>query len=180
MKHVPNLLSAARLVLAPLLFFLLWRRSYSAALVLFVAAGVSDGLDGLLARRFAAGSRLGEYLDPVADKILLSGTFLTLALDGAIERWIAVVVLGRDVLILLFAVGGLLFTASLRRFPPSQWGKASTLVQIAFVVAVVAHLAGFASAPLVLPLQWLTVALTAWSGVDYAWRGISLVRRVPT
>ena len=104
-KLIPNLLSAARLALAPYLFWLLWRREYGAALAVCFVAGVTDGLDGFAARKFSAFSRLGGYLDPIADKVLLSGAFLTLALDGAIERWLAVLVLGRDAAILLFAAG---------------------------------------------------------------------------
>src|SRR5262249_55901559 len=108
-RVIPNLLSAARLAIAPFLFAVLWRREYGLALALCVIAGISDGLDGMLARRLGATSRFGAYLDPVADKILLSGAFLTLALDGAIEKWLAVLVFGRDVLILLLAVCGFVF-----------------------------------------------------------------------
>jgi cardiolipin synthase len=167
-KHLPNALSAARLALAPYFFLLLWRREYGAALAVFFIAGVTDGLDGFLARHFKSASRLGAYLDPVADKVLLSGAFLTLALDGAIETWLAVLVLGRDVLILLYAATAFLLTKSVRSFPPSIWGKASTAAQILFVLAVMLHFVGFATGFVVALLKWLTVALTAWSGVDYA------------
>jgi cardiolipin synthase len=165
LRYIPNLFSFARLALAPYVFALLWRRDYRLALVLFGVAGLTDWLDGLFARRFATTSRLGAVLDPVADKVLLSGSFLVLALTGAIETWVAVLVIGRDLLILLFAAGAFLFSKTRRDFPPSAWGKASTVVQVAFVLAVVAQIAST-----IVPLQWLTVALTAWSGVDYAWR----------
>lgn len=175
MRHIPNLLSAARLVLAPYLFVLLWRRQYALALAFSVVAGLTDGLDGLLARRFQVSSRLGAYLDPIADKVLLSGAFLTLALDGAIERWLAVVVLGRDVMILLFAVGAFLMT-SIRNFPPSIWGKASTAAQIAFIGVLLAHFAGFTGVFLVVAMKWLTAALACWSGGHYAWIALSMAR----
>src|SRR5579871_6531190 len=103
LRHIPNILSAARLALAPYLFVLLWRREYQLALAIIILAGITDGLDGLLARKLNANSRLGAYLDPIADKILLSGAFLTLALDGAIELWLAVLVFARDIVILLLA-----------------------------------------------------------------------------
>jgi cardiolipin synthase len=175
-KQLPNLLSALRLALAPYLFVLLWRRDYLPALAICIVAGVTDGLDGLLARKLGAHSRLGAYLDPIADKILLSGAFLTLALDGAIEIWLAVLVLGRDALILLFAAGAFLFTKSTRDFPPSFWGKASTAAQIVFILALILHLAGLADATLfaapfaaiVTLLKWLVAALAVWSGLDYA------------
>jgi cardiolipin synthase (CMP-forming) len=165
LKYIPNLFSLARLALAPYVFVLLSRRDYRLALVLFGIAGLTDWLDGVFARRFGTTSRLGAVLDPVADKVLLSGSFLVLALTGAIETWVAALVIGRDLLILLFAAGAFLVSKTRRDFPPSAWGKASTVVQIAFVLAVVGQLTS-----MIVPLQWLTVALTAWSGVDYAWR----------
>ena len=163
MKHLPNLLSLARLALAPYVFVLLVRREYRTVLVLFAIAGLTDFLDGLAARKFGSTSRLGAALDPVADKVLLSGTFLTLALTGAIEAWVAAVVLGRDVLILAAAV--VLYLAKSRRsFPPSIWGKISTLVQIAFVLVIVGQVGG----AIFIALKWATVALALVSGADYA------------
>lgn len=163
MKHLPNLLSLARLALAPYVLVLLVRREYRTVLVLFAIAGLTDFLDGLAARKFGSTSRLGAALDPVADKVLLSGTFLTLALTGAIEAWVAAVVLGRDVLILAAAV--VLYLAKSRRsFPPSIWGKISTLVQIAFVLVIVGQVGG----AIFIALKWATVALAVVSGADYA------------
>jgi len=171
-KQLPNLLSAARLALAPYFFVLLWRRDYALALAICILAGITDGLDGLLARKLGAHSRLGAYLDPIADKVLLSGAFLTLALDGAIETWLAVVVLGRDALILL-AAGAFALVKSTRDFPPSFWGKASTAAQIVYILAVISHLAGLADLHLVTPLKWLVAALAVWSALDYARRMLS-------
>lgn len=170
MKHIPNLLSLARLAIAPYVFVLLVRREFRTVLVLFAIAGVTDFLDGLAARKFGSTSRLGAILDPVADKVLLSGTFLTLALTGAIEAWVAAVVLGRDVLILAAAV--VLYRAKSRRsFPPSIWGKISTLVQIAFVLVIVGQVGGAIFIALkwaTVALKWATVALAVVSGADYA------------
>jgi cardiolipin synthase len=176
LKHVPNLLSAARLLLGPFLFWVIWRREYGGALALILVAGITDGLDGLFARRWRAASRLGAFLDPIADKVLLSGTFLTLALDGAIEPWLAVLVLGRDAGILLFAGAAMLFTPTRRSFPPSIWGKISTVVQIAFILAVLGHFIGYVNLPLVGALKWLTVALAVWSGLDYLRRALTQPR----
>ncbi len=174
MKHLPNLLTAARLALAPYLFLLMFRRQYREIIPLFILISVTDVIDGFLARRFNVSSRLGAYLDPIADKVLLSGTFLVLALTGAIESWLAAIVLGRDVLIL--AVAGVLYLATGRRnFPPSPWGKISTFVQIVFLGFEIGYLAGIAVAPVVEVLKWLTVALTLASLADYAWR----MRRMP-
>jgi cardiolipin synthase (CMP-forming) len=163
LKHVPNLLSLARLALAPFVFVLLVRRDYRIVLVLFAIAGLTDFLDGLAARKFGSTSRLGTALDPIADKVLLSGAFLTLALTGAIETWVAAVVLGRDVLIL--AAAGVLYLAKSRRnFPPSTWGKISTVVQIVFVLVIVGQVGG----AIFIALKWATVALAVVSGADYA------------
>jgi len=172
-KYVPNVLTASRLVLAPYVFWLLTKHEYRVVLVLFLVVAITDALDGWIARKFNATSRLGAYLDPVADKILLGGVFLTLALTRAIEPWLAGIVLGRDLMILLAAIY-FYYAKSLRSFPPSVWGKASTFAQIAFVVAVVTLDSGFVSAPVVLPFEWLTIALTTWSGVDYARKALAL------
>lgn len=173
---IPNLLSAARLAIAPYLFLLLWRREYRVALILCFLAGITDALDGLLARQLHASSRLGAYLDPIADKILLSGAFLTLALDGAVAAWLAALVFGRDLLILLLAAAGFLFMNA-RSFPPSIWGKLSTAAQIAFVFALLAHFSGFVPALYVDILKWMVASLAVWSGAHYAWIGVSTLRR---
>ncbi len=169
MKHLPNLLTAARLALTPYLFWLMVRHEYRTIIPWFIVIGVTDVVDGFLARRFNASSRLGAYLDPIADKVLLSGTFLVLALTGAMESWLAVVVLGRDVVILA-AAGVLYLSTGRRNFPPSPWGKLSTFVQIVFLCFQIGYLSGIAVAPAVAALKWLTVALVAVSLGDYARR----------
>jgi len=168
-KYLPNLLTAARLALTPYLFWLMVRHEYRTIIPWFIVIGVTDVVDGFLARRYQASSRLGAYLDPIADKVLLSGTFLVLALTGAMETWLAVVVLGRDVLIL--AAAGVLYLATGRRnFPPSPWGKLSTFVQILFLCFQIGYLSGIAVAPAVTALKWLTVVLVVVSLSDYARR----------
>jgi cardiolipin synthase len=142
-----------------------WR----AAAVLLAAAAVTDGLDGFLARRWNVSTRLGAYLDPIADKALLSGAFLALGIAGALPWWLVGLVFGRDVLIL---AGSLVAMCWKRRrdFPPSVWGKLSTLVQV--LTAAVAVLARawpeWGLAPAVAILMWLAAAATLWSGLDYA------------
>jgi cardiolipin synthase (CMP-forming) len=177
-RLLPNLLSAARLLAAPYVCLLLWRQQYRTALVALLLAALTDGLDGYLARSLNAQSRLGEVLDPIADKFLMGGAFLTLAFSGAIEPWLAVVVVGRDVLILLVAAGALALGSAMRRFPPSIWGKLSTGFQIAFVVALICTLAGLLPRFPADVLKWPTAAMTIWSGLDYARRaGLSARRR---
>jgi cardiolipin synthase len=169
LKHIPNLLSATRLALAPYIFYLLGTRQYRAALVWFALAGISDGLDGWLARRFAVKSRLGALLDPIADKVLLSGSILTLALVWVVPWSLTMIVVGRDLMILAFAVRALL-NKTRREFPPSIWGKASTAAQIAYVLTMTGFQAGYGLAVIVMVLGWATFLLTAYSGIDYARR----------
>jgi len=162
-------------VLAPYIFHLLWTNRYKTALAWFAIVGITDALDGFVARRFGAQSQLGAYLDPVADKVLLSGTFVILAWNSLIPMSLAFMVLGRDLLILIFAGFAMLSSKKLQPFPPSIWGKLSTVAQVAYALLGVAAGAGYANAVLLFALGWITVGLTVWSGLDYArsYRGTS-------
>jgi cardiolipin synthase len=174
LKQIPNLLTAARLLAAPYILYLLWMGEYRTALVWFSIASFTDVLDGYLARRLRVTSKIGALLDPVADKVLLSGSFLTLGLKGVIPIWLMAIVLGRDLLILGFAIVALV--RKLRRdFPPSVWGKASTAAQIAYVLFVVGHEAAISPLIVVTILGWIAATLTLWSGIDYF---IKMSRRV--
>src|SRR6185437_12430556 len=97
---LPNLLTGARIAAAPYLFWLLWTRQFPRGFAVIVFAALTDFFDGYSARRWGGNSRAGEVFDPIADKILLSGAFIALWLAGAVQTWLAVVVLGRDALIL--------------------------------------------------------------------------------
>ena len=174
MKQLPNLLTAARLLAAPYILYLLWTGEYWIALVWFSIASFTDVLDGFLARRLRIVSKIGALLDPVADKVLLSGSFLTLGLKGVIPWWLMAIVLGRDLLILGFAIVAL--ARKIRReFPPSLWGKASTAAQIAYVVFVAGHEASITPLIVATILGWIAATLTLWSGIDYF---IRISRRV--
>jgi cardiolipin synthase len=169
----PNLVTLLRLLLAPFVAFAILNGFYRRAIVLFFVAGITDVIDGLLARKMGESTRVGAYLDPIADKILLSVIYVSLALVHDIPWWMVAVVFGRDVLILGMAVYGLLFT-SIRKFPPSVWGKLSTFFQISAALMVMCARAGI-PAPVKLAL-WLMLIATVWSGLHYAWRGIALLR----
>ena len=174
---VPNLLTLVRLGLIPLVLFSLWRGEAGRALALFVAAGVTDGLDGLLARLLNQRSTAGMYLDPVADKLLLSSTFLVLSLTGEIPWLVTGFVFGRD-LVLMIGVGVLVLRTGERRFPPSFLGKTSTVVQICTVLAVMLDE--------VWAREWLsqarqigfmmTILFVVGSGAHYVYRGARLLR----
>jgi cardiolipin synthase (CMP-forming) len=174
LKQLPNILTAARLLAAPYILYLLWTGEYRTALVWFSIASFTDVLDGFLARRLRVTSKIGALLDPVADKVLLSGSFLTLGLKGVIPFWLMAIVLGRDLLILGFAIVAL--ARKIRReFPPSVWGKASTAAQIACVLFVVGHEAAITPLIVATLLGWIAAALTIWSGIDYF---VKMSRRV--
>jgi cardiolipin synthase (CMP-forming) len=169
-RSAPNLLTLARICLAPFLVAAILEDHYALSFILFVAAGITDALDGLLARWLKQHSVLGLYLDPVADKLLLSTLFLVLLYKGQIPITVAVLVFGRDLGILL--VAAILYAAVGRReFKPSVFGKANTLAQIAAVAAVLLHLLTGAHWVAILRVVLLdaTVVLTVISGLHYAW-----------
>jgi len=131
----PNQLTLLRMIFVPFIVIQLVDGRYFWALVLFVVAGFSDGLDGLLARRLKQQTQLGQYLDPIADKLLLSTMFLVLSILRNIPWKYTVVVFSRDISIL--AASAVLFAiAGLRNFRPSIFGKANTLSQISAVFFV--------------------------------------------
>jgi cardiolipin synthase (CMP-forming) len=169
-RTAPNLLTLLRICLAPFLVAALLSQHYALGFWLFVAAGLTDALDGLLARALEQRSMIGHYLDPVADKLLLSTIFLVLLHQGLMPMTVTVLVFGRDVGIVL--VAAILYAAAGRReFHPSIFGKANTLAQIGAVAAVLLHqltAAGWV-ADLRTILLDATIALTVISGLHYAW-----------
>ena len=140
LRAAPNLLTVMRLFIIPFLVIEILDGNYQVAFALFMLAGISDALDGLLARWLSQRTTLGLYLDPIADKLLLSTLFLVLTHVGLMPRYVTVLVFSRDLGILLIAT--LLFaTNTLRDFHPSLFGKLNTLVQIVALVVILSHLA---------------------------------------
>ena len=133
---VPNQLTFLRLGFLPFFIISIHYRRYDIALGILILAGLTDGLDGVLARSLNQKTALGAYLDPIADKLLLSSSFVILALSRKISWWLATLVLSRDI-ILLTAAAVILVVAGYRPFPPSIWGKFTTALQILLVFAVV-------------------------------------------
>jgi CDP-diacylglycerol--glycerol-3-phosphate 3-phosphatidyltransferase len=182
MKHVPNALTIARIVVTPVLFVLLFSDSlvgYAWALGLFVFAAISDYFDGSLARRYSVGTSLGQYLDPFADKILVLGTFAALifVLPHTVSVWAVGVIALRDVAVTALRTylkmrGGVLRT--------SWAAKAKTTVQLTFLIltlllltlsripgAIGSFVSGLISSPLLVWLLWIVVLVTVATGVDY-------------
>jgi cardiolipin synthase len=173
--NVPNLISLARLAAVPLVVWMIATERLAGAFWVFVAAGVSDAIDGWLARVLNQRTRLGAYLDPIADKMLLVCVFVTHGQVGKLESWLVILVVSRDVMI----VGGIILLFLLEHrvaIAPSFVSKANTMVQIAFAGLVLARYgldlggAGWAAA-----LEWASyvVALTTlFSGAHYVGVGI--------
>ncbi len=175
--NLANLLTFLRLLACGPAVWAILERRFALALTVLSAAGVSDALDGPLARRCGSVTRLGAYLDPVADKLLLSGSYLAMALVGAAPWWLVALILGRDILILSVAAAALLFTGR-REFTPSRWGKLSTVMQVITGVALLSA-AGCPWPPLGRIagwLVWVAAGATVWSGVDYARRAATRQR----
>lgn len=171
LRATPNQLTFLRLCVIPFLVLAVLDGHFRIALTLFVLAGISDGLDGLLARALKQRTVLGQYLDPVADKLLLSTLFLVLHHEGLISRRVTVLVFGRDLGILM--VAAILYAAmGMRNFKPSIFGKANTLSQIIALLAVLLS-QFFAPAWVLWTRHWslvATVMLTVFSGFHYAWQ----------
>jgi cardiolipin synthase len=177
-RNLPNLLTAARLAVVPVIALQILGGHFRTALVLTFLAGLTDVVDGFLARHYRWTSRLGAWLDPLADKGLLVTLFLTLGWIGAFPWWLVALVFARDAVILLMAGAAFAFTA-IRDFPPSVWGKLSTFVQLGACVGVlVIRSTPFAWPPAVgVFLMAAATLATVWSGIDYVRLGIIRWRR---
>lgn len=164
----PNQITLLRLVFVPFVIMNVMDRQYGWALGLFVAAGVSDALDGLLARALHQKTTVGQYLDPIADKLLLSSLFLVLSFTHQIPWRYTVLVFSRDLSILVIAAA-LYATTNIRDFSPSIYGKMNTVAQVATIFFVL--LANVYGTDQVLFLKKLslysTFALTTVSGFHY-------------
>lgn len=167
LRHLPNLITGVRLVLVIPVCLALLQHHYMLALGLFFVAGASDALDGFLARTFGWFSRFGAIADPLADKLLLVMTFVTLTYVGELPLWLTATVLGRDLVIL---VGALTYHWCLGPYQmqPTLLGKLSTFTQITYVLVVICNLAGIAMPDWSLAQgQWLVAFVAFLSGLHY-------------
>jgi cardiolipin synthase len=164
---IPNLITIARLVMVPLIVVTIGQGLWTLAFLLFVAAGISDAADGIIARRFGLRSELGAYLDPLADKALLVAIYVTLSVFGTLPGWLAIVVVSRDAMIVAAIIVSWLMDRKVA-IQPLLVSKANTAAQISFAALVLGAMA--AGLP---PGWWLTAgmtivtALTVLSGAAY-------------
>ncbi|MBV9861135.1 MAG: CDP-alcohol phosphatidyltransferase family protein [Alphaproteobacteria bacterium] len=176
--NLPNLITLARLLSVPLAIWLILSGSYGTAFWTFVLAGVSDGVDGFIAKRFDRRTRLGALLDPIADKALLASVYVTLGLAGQLPNWLVILVVFRDAMI----IGGFvlihLIAATPTRFDPLYVSKLNTAVQIALVAFVLARLGIGADDGLVTTLLIdLAAGTTVLSGLSYLVRWARILAR---
>ncbi len=170
-QHIPNALCVFRILLVGPIVWLLAQGSYAAAMLMFAAAGFTDGLDGFLARRFDWRTRLGGFLDPAADKLLMVSVFVTLVALGLIPMWLGVVVVARDAVIVT-GVAAYRFLFGPFEGAASPVSKINTAVQLLFVLAVIGRAAfGVPAEPVVVVLGALLLATTVISGLDYVRTG---------
>jgi cardiolipin synthase len=168
-RDIPNLITAFRFLLVPPVVMLLLNERFGTALIFFGIAGFSDGLDGYLAKHYHWTSRLGELMDPLADKLLLVSSFVTLGWLGWIPLWLVAVVVLRD---LVIVGGAIVFHMRVERLEamPSMVSKLNTFAQILLVLAVIFS-QGIHPLPALLMelLMYSVLVTTIWSGFDYVW-----------
>jgi len=176
---LPNFITLLRLAALPFFLFAISAGRIGIALVIFVAAGISDGIDGYLARRFNMKSALGAYLDPIADKLLMMSSYLFLAIPSfpvavKVPVWLAVLVISRD--ILLMTVGLLMILSSgVRQFPPTWLGKVTTVTLIVTVLFVLC--ANLWNWPM--PILWIAFGAAATTTVLSGFQYVYLVSKNP-
>ncbi|MEK6716232.1 MAG: CDP-alcohol phosphatidyltransferase family protein [candidate division NC10 bacterium] len=174
MLTLANRLTILRILMTPVITVLLLYRQMGAALALFLLAGATDGLDGLVARSWKQKTTLGIVLDPIADKLLLTSTVVTLTILKELPRWFTIILVSRDVLLIGGSMILYMFLGKIG-MPPSWLGKTTTGFQLLTVLWAMVDNFLPAIKPAILPLAVVTLALTIASGLDYIYRGARLL-----
>lgn len=174
--NVPNLLTLLRIILTPVIVILLIQGYFFKALAVFILAGLTDALDGIMARILRQQTVLGAYLDPVADKALLASSFITLSVLHVIPGWLTVIVISRDAIILLGIMVLTVMSVELR-IRPFFISKITTTLQLVTVLAALAGRSMLWNGGMtwLLPLYWLNAIFTVISGLCYIARGMALI-----
>lgn len=176
--NIPNFLSLLRIILVPVFVIFLIQMEYDKALITFVMAGLTDALDGTLARLLNCQTTLGAYLDPIADKFLLVTSFVTLAIFGLIPGWLAVIVISRDFIILL-GIAILVLMSVSYEIKPAIVGKITTALQVAtiFLALLYKSVTHDFAYYWIIGLCWATALFTVISGLVYIIRGIRILNK---
>ncbi|MCW8328726.1 CDP-alcohol phosphatidyltransferase family protein [Photobacterium sp. SDRW27] len=178
-KLIPNALTTLRILLAAPIFLLILNEKYSLVLWLTFIAGISDGLDGWLARKWDVLSRFGAIADPLSDKVMLVSAYVAFAMVGLIPWWVTVIVIARDVVIV---TGAITYHCLFGRYDmaPSFWGKSSTLVQIVFALMLITNQVYHVFPAFSIQLGlWLLILMAFISGGHYVyvWGGKALAQQ---
>jgi len=157
---IPNIITLGRIMLVPIIVWAIVSSQMEVAFAVFLIAGISDAVDGFLAKRFNMTSELGALLDPLADKALLVSIYMALGIWGAIPRWIVILVVSRDIMIVTAVIVSWLFDRPVE-MKPSMVSKLNTVAQVAFAALVLAALAfGFKPQPYDMILMGLVTVFT--------------------
>lgn len=166
-EQIPNIITITRILAILPICWLLWREDYVLALVLLVLAGLSDALDGFLARRYGWFTRLGAVLDPLADKLFVMAMFIVFGLKGSLPWWLILLVIGRDIIIVSGALAYRWIVGSLK-MRPLLLSKLNTGLQILLLALTLSHVALYSLPPWFLQLTQYLVALSTFlSGAAY-------------
>ncbi len=177
--NIPNFLSLSRIILVPLMVIFLIQDSYAKALIIFTIAGLTDALDGTLARMLNKKTELGAYLDPLADKILLATSFVSLSIFGLIPGWLTVIVISRDLIILL-GITTLSMMSITYEIKPVFISKITTALQIGTVfLSLFLKIFTFDSIihDVIKILFWSTALFTILSGMVYIFKGVRFLNK---
>lgn len=174
--NIPNFLTLVRILLTPVLVIFLINKQFDIAFFVFILAGITDGLDGFIARIMAQKTRIGAILDPIADKALLVSSYITLSVIGIIPNWLAVTVISRDIIIIFGVMVLLLFHQGVE-ICPSIISKVTTLFQLMTVFLVLGSMVFdlLNQAALLSCLYIGTGILTVSSGLHYIYKGIKIL-----
>ena len=173
--NVPNIITITRILLTPFFVILLLKDLTFQALLVFTIAGISDGLDGFIARYFNQRTVLGAYLDPLADKLLLMSAFISLAVLKMIPSWLAVIVISRDVLIML-GIAILTLTEVKYEIKPRWSSKCTTVVQILTIILALLITDQPDYLILMNIIYWITAGFTLLSGFQYIYIGMDILK----
>jgi len=172
--NIPNILTVLRIIMVPLFVIFLIKKEFNYAFIVFIIAGVTDALDGFLARYLNQRSRVGAILDPIADKLLLSASYICFALIDKIPDWLCVIVISRDIII-IGGIGVLYLLKKEIEFKPSIISKWTTVLQISSIVAI------FLVNIFVYVLEFInyifisTAVITIASGLHYSYTGLKMM-----
>jgi len=176
LKYIPNLICVGRIILVAPIVWALLQRQYGLGLLLIVIAGLSDALDGFLARRFDWRTRLGGLLDPAADKLLMFSCFVTLTWMGWVPVWFTAIVIGRDIIIIAGTIVYQLLVEPIHG-EPTRASKLNTVFQILFILLTIGHAwVGWPPMPVVKALSAAILVTIAISTIQYVTTGVTRLR----